>query len=128
MKIPVKVNIERHLLMAKQVYKIETQTLRGHLINNLISVFKMASAIATGKFETHYVEGKKVRYTLKQREKWARVAGYTAQIIHAIAKNFDEHEVDLMLAEAERLIREAKQVAENQGVGQETSAGEGTKA
>jgi hypothetical protein len=86
------------------------------MMNELTGIFQMASAIAKGKVKTHIVDGKPVRYTLRQRERWVRVAAYIAHIIDAIARNFDEHELDLMLAEAERLIREAGQMAENKGV------------
>jgi hypothetical protein len=73
----------------------------------------MAEAIAKGKVKAHRVDEKPIRYTLKEREHWARVAGYIAQTMAVIAKNFDEHEVDLMLAEAHRLVREAEQMAAN---------------
>jgi hypothetical protein len=100
------------------------------MISELKAIFEKASAIARGKVKTRIVDGKPVRYTLKQRERWARVAGYMAQIIDSIARNFDEHDIDLMLAEAERLINEAGQMEENQGVKPETqtSAGPNTSS
>jgi hypothetical protein len=96
----------------KRAYKIKNQGLREDMIIELTGIFKMANAIAKGKVKTQTVDGKPVRYTMKQREKWARVAVYTAQIIDSILKNIDGREVGLMLSQAERLIREAKQMAE----------------
>lgn len=55
---------------------------------------------------------KQVKVSLKQRQLWARVAAYTAQIINSIAEGFDEREIDIQLDELERLINEAKAKAE----------------
>jgi hypothetical protein len=96
------------------------------MISELKGIFEKASAIAKGKVKTRIVDGKPVRYTLRQREKWARVAGYMAQIIDSIARNYDEHDIDLMLTEAERLIDEAEQMGENQGVKPEAPRVEGS--
>jgi hypothetical protein len=38
-KIPVKSNIERHLLKVKRVYKIQTQNIRSRMINGLTGIF-----------------------------------------------------------------------------------------
>jgi hypothetical protein len=46
MKFSVKSNIERHLLKAERVYKVETQNICERLINELMGMFMMASAIA----------------------------------------------------------------------------------
>jgi len=39
------------------------------MMNELTGIFQMASAIAKGKVKTHIVDGKQVRYTLRQRER-----------------------------------------------------------
>jgi hypothetical protein len=104
----------------RRTISLDTQSLREQMISELKAIFEKASGIARGKVKTRIVDGKPVRYTLRQRERWARVAGYMAQIIDSLARNFDEHDIDLMLAEAERLINEAGQMEENQGVKPET--------
>jgi hypothetical protein len=130
-KIGLRDNVQFRVLRLEQACKLETKRLREHMIDELTVIFQMASAIAKGEARTHIIDGKRIRYSVRQRERWARVAGYIAQIIDAIAKNFDEHELDLMLTEAERLVHEARQVAENKGVELGTSAteaGTGTNA
>jgi hypothetical protein len=123
-KIGLKDHVQCRVLRLERAYKFETRRLRKHMMNELTVIFRMASAIAKGKVKTHVVDGKRIHYSVRQREKWARVAGYIAQVIDAIAKNFDEHELDLMLTEAERLVHEARQVAEDKGVELGTSATE----
>jgi hypothetical protein len=125
-KISLNLSIRCQFLRLRRTISLDTQSLREQMISELKGIFEKASAIAKGKVKTHIVDGKPVRYTLRQRERWARVAGYMAQIIDSIARNFDEHDIDLMLAEAERLIREAGQMEENQGVKPETSNEEGS--
>ncbi|MBS7636578.1 hypothetical protein KEJ37_04490 [Candidatus Bathyarchaeota archaeon] len=73
-------------------------------MHELEAIFELASKIARG--ETKTIEGREV--TLKQRRDWARIAGYTAQVMQGIAKGFDEKEIDEQLQELRRLVDEAK--------------------
>jgi predicted transcriptional regulator len=115
-KRPTKLtSIERRFERLLRAYRLETQELRQRLISELETIFEMATAIATGEIKTQMVDGKPVRITLMQRQKWARAAAYIAQIIHSIARGFDEREIDDMLEEARRLIEEARGGAERPG-------------
>ena len=107
--------VEKRFDRLLRAYKLETQELRQRLIRELESIFELATAIARGEVKTQVVDGKPVRITLMQRQKWARAAAYIAQIIHSIARGFDEREIDEMLEEARRLIEEARGEAERPG-------------
>ncbi|MEM3464565.1 MAG: hypothetical protein QXL91_06840 [Candidatus Bathyarchaeia archaeon] len=96
--------IHWRVLKAEETLHIDTQKLRQKLIEWLEEIFNLACKIAKG--EVQALEGKPV--TLKMRRDWARVAGYTAQVIQSIAKGFDEKEIDDQLKELRRLIDEAK--------------------
>ena len=94
----------RPFLLLKRIGKIEkrvkidTQKLRRKLLGELEQIFNEAVKMARGKVT---VQGKKL--TVKQRQLWARVAAYTAQVMQSIAKGFDEQ-----LKELRRLVDEAK--------------------
>jgi hypothetical protein len=107
--------VERRFERLLKAYRLETQELRRRLIEELEEIFKLATEIARGEVKTQMIDGKQVRVTLMQRQKWARAAAYIAQIIHSIAKGFDEREIDDMLEEARRLIEEARGGAEGPG-------------
>lgn len=72
----------------------------------------MASDIARGKTKTQIVDGKQVRVPLRARQKWAMAAARLAEIMNHIAKAIDEREINDLLAEAEKLIAEAKRETE----------------
>ena len=88
--------------------KVDTQRIRERLLRGLEEIFNLAASLARGEIQTLTVDGKQVKVTLKQRQMWARVAAYTAQIMNSIAEGFDEREVDNLLDELERLVNEAK--------------------
>jgi len=112
MKISRKNSIHRRVIQLKRRVKIDTQRIRAHLLKQLEEIFKLAASLAKGEVKTLKTEKKQVRVSLKQRQMWARVAAYTAQIINSIAQGFDEREIDIQLDELEKLIREAKAKAE----------------
>ena len=83
--------------------KVDTQKLRRKLLRELEQIFNEAVKMARGEVT---VQGREL--TVKQRQLWARVAAYTAQVMQSIAKGFDEHEIDVQLRELRRLVDEAK--------------------
>lgn len=96
--------ISWRVLKAEETLHVDTQKLRRKLMDWLEEIFDLACRIAKGEIQT--LEGKPV--TLKTRKDWARIAGFTAQVIQSIAKGFDEKEIDDQLKELRRLIDEAK--------------------
>ena len=92
----------------KRSVKVDTQQTREKALTSLIQLFEIATKIARG--EVKYESGRLV--SLKQRQLWARIAAYIAQIINGICKGFDERQIDVQLDELERLVNEARSKAE----------------
>jgi hypothetical protein len=95
--------IIRRIEKLKEKVHVNTQKIREDTLSTLKEIFMIASQVAKGQIE---VDDRKP--TLKQRQLWAKVAAYTAQIINSICKSFDEKAIDTQLDELERLINEAK--------------------
>ena len=107
----------RRVATLKQSIKIDTQELRSKTIRNLEQLFDLAVMFAKGEIKTQTESGKTVKITLKQRQMWARIAAYIAQILNSIASGFDEKQIDVQLDELERLVSEAKAKAKNEKTG-----------
>jgi hypothetical protein len=100
--------IFKRLAELKETIRVDTQRIRGKTLNSLQELFDLAVALAKGKVKTQNEEGVAVKVTLKQRQMWARVAAYIAQIMNSVASGFDERQIDVQLDELERLVNEAK--------------------
>lgn len=103
-----KMMIFKRLAELKETIRVDTQRIRGKTLNSLQELFDLAVALAKGKVKTQNEEGVAVKVTLKQRQMWARVAAYIAQIMNSVASGFDERQIDVQLDELERLVNEAK--------------------
>jgi len=68
----------------------------------------MASSFARGELRWQQADGKPEPIKMKQRQMWARVAAYIAQIMTTVTEKFDEREIDKELDELERLVNEAR--------------------
>jgi hypothetical protein len=100
--------IFKRLAELKETIRVDTQRIRGKTLNSLQELFDLAVALAKGKVKTQNEDGVPVKVTLKQRQMWARVAAYIAQIMNSVASGFDERQIDVQLDELERLVNEAK--------------------
>jgi phage terminase Nu1 subunit (DNA packaging protein) len=109
--------IIRRIVELKRTVKVDTQEIRSKTIRSLELLFDLAFAFAKGEIKTQKEEGKRVKVTLKQRQMWARIAAYIAQILNSIASGFDEREIDTQLDELERLVNEAKAKAKDEKTG-----------
>jgi hypothetical protein len=69
--------------------------------------------LAKGEFQTQTVKGKTVEVTVSERQLWARVAAYTAQVMNIIASCFDEREIDVQLGDLEKIVNEVKAKAKD---------------
>ena len=99
----------RRIAKLKKDVNIDTQRLRGKALKSLEELFNLATKMAKGQ-----VKGKKTKeITLKQRQIWARIAAYIAQIINSICAGFDERQINKDLDELERLVNEARAKAKN---------------
>jgi hypothetical protein len=93
---------ERRFENLLSLHRLKAQELRRRLIEELEEIFKPATETARGEEKAQMIDGRQVRITLMQRQKWARAAAYIAQIIHTIAKGFHEREIDDVLEEETR--------------------------
>jgi hypothetical protein len=91
------------------------------MIENLKELFDMASSLARGDYKSQYENRKLEPVSIKERQKWVRVAAYTAQILNSVTDGFDERQIDRDLAELERLVNEAR------AKGKTTQIEEGTR-
>ena len=89
--------IIRRLQIARRICRVDTQRLREKLLTRLQELFDISCGQARNK-----------NLDLSQREKWARVAAYTAQVMEGLAKGFDERQVNRQLDELEELVGEAR--------------------
>jgi len=108
----------------RKTFEVDTQRLRVKAIKGLEELFDLASGFAKGSYRFQYDQGKREPITMKQRQMWARIAAYAAQIMNTIANGIDERQIDKDLAKLELLVNEA--TAKNivaqpgKGDGQET--------
>jgi hypothetical protein len=84
------------------------------MIQRLEEIFQISADYARGKVERVIGEdGKERPLTIVERQFWARIAAYTAQIMNNVAKGIDERQIDQDLDHLEKLINEAKAKAKD---------------
>ena len=119
-----KTQVARRFFQLRRTFNLDTQRLRNKAVRGLEDLFDMASAFAKGTYKFQYADGKREPITMKQRQIWARIATYAAQVMNTIAQGIDERQIDKDLAKLEMLVNEA--TAKNivaqpgKGDGQET--------
>jgi len=104
-----KKRVSLRLLQLRKVLHVDTQKTRQKLIRRLEEIFKIASNYARG--QVHRVvgeDGKERELTIIERQYWARIAAYTAQIINTVAKGIDERQIDKDLDQLETMLNERK--------------------
>lgn len=89
--------IKRRIADLKENIHVNTQRIREKTLNRLEELFDIAEGMAKSK-----------NVKMKQRQIWARIAAYIAQIMNSVALSFDERQIDVQLDELERLVNEAK--------------------
>jgi hypothetical protein len=99
--------------------KFDTDRLRRKTIASLEQLFDVASDFAKGRIKWQTQDGKASLVTIKQRQMWARIAAYVAQIMNTIANGIDERQIDKDLALLERLVSETTAKKEHPRSGQE---------
>lgn len=102
-----RVKMINRISQLRRTIRIDTQQMRLKTMGDLKELFDMAAGLARGDFGSQLVEGKQESISVKERQKWVRVAAYTAQVLNSITDKFDEREVDRELAELEKLVDEA---------------------
>ncbi len=105
MKTTSKVRVSIRISKVRHILSVDTERTRRKLIVQLEEIFHIASDYARGKIDRVTVEdGKKRPLTIVERQHWARIAAYTAQIISNIAKGIDERQINLDLDKLEAML------------------------
>lgn len=102
-----KIVVARRILQLRRAVRTDTDRLRSKTIRRLEDLFDLASSFAQGHVKWQSIGGKSERVTVKQRQMWARIAAYIAQIMDTIANRVDERQIDKDLAELEKIVNEA---------------------
>jgi UDP-galactopyranose mutase len=98
-----------YLGKARRVASVDTQTIRVKLLQHLVSLFELAMSIAKGKVKHFRDEaGKEHSVTPKERERWARIAAYTAQVMQNLTRGFDEKQFQTDLKRLEKMVDEVR--------------------
>jgi hypothetical protein len=88
---------------------VDSQGIRAKLLRQLDALFNLAFSIAKGQVKRlRDDEGKEYSVTLGQRQKWARLAAYTAQVMQNLSKGFDEKEFQTDLKKLEQMVNEIR--------------------
>jgi len=98
-----------YLVKIRRVARVDSQEIRAKLLRQLDALFNLAFSIAQGKVKRlRDDEGKEYGVTPQQRQKWARLATYTAQVMQNLSKGFDEKEFQTDLKRLERMVNEIR--------------------
>jgi len=101
--------VSRRVAKVRRTVNVDTQQLRKKTIRMLESIFKIAADYARGKVDRVTDDDGKVReLTIPEKQFWARIAAYTAQIINTIAKGIDERQIDEGLNQLEAMLNKGK--------------------
>ena len=93
------------LIKMRRILHIDTQHTRRRFITHLEELFEIASNYARGKIRASTDEtGRTAPLTIAERQFYARIAAYTAQIINSIAKGIDERQIDSDLDKLEAML------------------------
>ena len=121
-----KTQVARRFFQLRKAFDVDTQQLRTKAIKRLEELFNLSSDFARGTYKFQYANGKREVLTVKQRQMWARIAAYIAQIMNTIANGIDERQIDKDLALLEKLVNEA--TAKNIGSQLRSEDGQGANA
>lgn len=106
-RVSRKAQVARRFSQLRKTFQVDTQRLRVKAVKGLEELFDLAKAFAKGTYKFQYAQGKREPITMKQRQMWARIAAYAAQIMNTIANGIDDRQIDKDLALLEKLVNEA---------------------
>jgi hypothetical protein len=93
----------------EKILLVDTQSIRAKLLNQLQGIFDMTVGIAKGKVKNFRDDkGVEHKVTLKQWEKWARIAAYAAQVMSGLTTGFDEKQFQTDLKKLEVIVAEVQ--------------------
>ena len=92
-----------------RIARVDSQAIRAKLLNQLDALFNLAFSIAKGQVKRlRDDDGKEYSITPQQRQKWARLAAGTAQVMQNVSKGFDEKEFQTDLKKLEQMVDELR--------------------
>jgi UDP-galactopyranose mutase len=98
-----------YLVKTRKVALVNSQAIRAKLLLQLEGLFDLAISIAKGKVKhLRDEEGKEYAVYPQQRQKWARIAAYTAQVMHNLTRGFDEKQFQTDLKKLEKMVEEVR--------------------
>jgi hypothetical protein len=99
----------------RRILNIDTQRMRVRIIVQLEEIFHIASGYARGRvYRTVDEDGKERSLTIAERQHWARIAAYSAQIINCIANGLDERQIDKDLDKLEEMLNKTAAAVKDQ--------------
>ncbi len=100
----------------RRIFHVDTQNTRKKLLIHLEDLFEISSNYARGKV-THITDetGKQRLLTVAERQFYAKISAYIAQIINNLAKGIDERQIDKDLDQLEAMLK--KTAAGKEGAG-----------
>jgi len=104
-RISRKTQVARRFSQLRKTFDVDTQQVRTKAIKRLEELFNLLSDFARGAYKFQYTKGKREVLIVKQRQMWARIAAYIAQIMITIANGIDERQIDKDLALLEKRAR-----------------------
>jgi len=111
-RVSFKEIVSRRIFQLRRIARVDTQKIRRKALLRLQEIFDVASAFARGEIERVKEGAQEKAVTLKQRQMWARIAAYTAQIMNTVADGIDERQIDKDLDKLEKMVDEAKAKSE----------------
>jgi len=108
-QLPRRLSLERRvnarLNKMRRILHVDTQHTRKKLLLQLEDLFEISSNYARGKVQRVVDEaGKERPLTIAERQFYARIAAYIAQIINNLAKGIDERQIDRDLDKLEAML------------------------
>jgi hypothetical protein len=98
-----------YLVKIRKITFVDTQAIRTKLLRQLEGLFDLAIAISKGKVRHLSDEdGNEYKITLRVREKWARIAAYTGQVMGGLALGYDEKQLQTDLKKLEQMVNEVR--------------------
>jgi len=101
----------------RRILHVNTQRTRSILLSRLERVFLISSDYARGVIQQVVGEdGKERSLTIAERQQWARIAAYSAEILNNVAKDFDERKIDRDLDRLEAMLNKTATAIKTQSV------------
>jgi RNA polymerase-interacting CarD/CdnL/TRCF family regulator len=123
-QLPCRLSLDRRvnarLNKMRRILHVDTQHTRKKLLLQLEDLFEISSNYARGKVQRVVDKtGKERPLTIAERQFYARIAAYIAQIINNLAKGIDERQIDRDLDKLEAMLNKTTSAVKATAVGSE---------